>query len=306
MDSGEMIKRFEGAEGRAALEEALSQQRIVLGNDALASQLADVGTPMSIATGNIIMNQGAHDSDVFFILTGQFQVKVHGREVAKRGPTELVGEMSAVVSTASRSATVVALEPSVVLKVTAQAFKEAANKFPKIWLHITRQLVERLHQRNALVRPAHQAPRVFIICSVEALDIARAIETQLEHDKVFVKIWTDGVFRASKYPIESLEEQLDESDFAIAIAQPDDTVKTSRGKEKNTPRDNVIFELGLFVGRLGRLRSILLEPRGEEVHLPSDLSGLTTIGYRTDRDWQSNVSVACTRLREVFKELGPR
>lgn len=306
MDSGEMIKRFEGAEGRAALEEALSQQRIVLGNDALASQLADVGTPMAVATGNIIINQGAHDSDVFFILTGQFQVKVHGREVAKRGPTELVGEMSAVVSSASRSATVVALEPSVVLKVSAHAFKEAANKFPRMWQQITRQLVDRLHQRNNLVRPAHQSARVFIICSVEALPIAHAIEMQLEHDKVFVKIWTDGVFRASKYPIESLEDQLDESDFAIAIAQPDDSVTTPRGVTKETPRDNVIFELGLFVGRLGRLRSILLEPRGEEVHLPSDLSGLTTIGYRTDRDSSSNVSVACSRLREVFKELGPR
>lgn len=306
MDCGEMIKRFEGAEGRAALEEALSQQRIVFGNDALATQLADVGTPMSVATGNTIINQGAHDSDVFFIITGQFQVKVHGREVAKRGPTELVGEMSAVVSTASRSATVVALEPSVVLKVSAQAFKEAANKFPKMWQQITRQLVDRLHQRNNLVRPAHQSARIFIICSVEALPIARAIEMQLEHDKFFVKIWTDGVFRASKYPIESLEDQLDESDFAIAIAQPDDSVTTSRGMTKDTPRDNVIFELGLFVGRLGRLRSILLEPRGEAVDLPSDLSGLTTIGYRTDRDSASNVSTACSRLREVFSELGPR
>ena len=169
MDCGKMIKRFEGAEGRAALEETLSQQRIVLGNDALATQLADVGTPMSVEMGNTIINQGAHDSDVFFILTGQFQVKVHGREVAKRGPTELVGEMSAVVSTASRSATVVALEPSVVLKVSAQDFKEAANKFPRMWQQITRQLVDRLHQRNNLVRPAHQSARVFIICSVEAL-----------------------------------------------------------------------------------------------------------------------------------------
>ena len=98
MDCGKMITRFEGVAGRAALEEALSQQRIVLGNDALATQLADVGTPMEVAMGDTIINQGAHDSDVFFILTGQFQVKVHGREVAKRGPTELVGEMSAVVS----------------------------------------------------------------------------------------------------------------------------------------------------------------------------------------------------------------
>lgn len=306
MDCGKMITRFEGSGGRAAIEEALLQQRIVLGNDALATQLAEVGTPMAVAMGDTIINQGAHDSDVFFILTGQFQIKVHGREVAKRGPTELVGEMSAVVSTASRSATVVALEPSVVLKVSAQDFKDAANKFPRMWQQITRQLVDRLHQRNNLVRPAHQSARVFIICSVEALPIARAIEMQLEHDKVFVKIWTDGVFLASKYPIESLEEQLDESDFAIAIAQPDDSVTTARGVTKNTPRDNVIFELGLFVGRLGRLRSLLLEPRGEEVHLPSDLSGLTTIGYRTDRDPKSNVSTACNRLRDLFNELGPR
>ncbi|MDD1820524.1 nucleotide-binding protein, partial [Pseudomonas aeruginosa] len=79
--------------------------------------------------------------------------------------------------------------------------------------------------------------------------------------------------------LESLEEQLDECDFAIAIAQPDDSV-TMREETKNTPRDNVIFELGLFVGRLGRARTFLLEPRGDEVHLPSDLKGLTTIGYR--------------------------
>lgn len=302
----EMIKRFEATEGRAALEEALLQQRIVLGNDALAAYLADVGTLTSVDAGTTIIHQGAHDTDVFFILTGQFQIKVHGRDVAKRGPTELVGEMSAVVSTAPRSATVVALEPSVVFKVSAQDFKEAANKFPRVWQQITRQLVDRLHQRNSLVRPAHQSARVFIICSVEALPIARAIEMQLEHDKVYVKIWADGVFRASKYPIESLEDQLDESDFAIAIAQPDDSVTTARGVTKDTPRDNVIFELGLFVGRLGRLRSILLEPRGEEVHLPSDLSGLTTIGYRTDRDPASNVSSACNRLRELFNELGPR
>jgi predicted nucleotide-binding protein len=43
---------------------------------------------------------------------------------------------------------------------------------------------------------------------------------------------------------------VDASDFAIAIAQPDDVTKT-RGKRKNTPRDNVIFELGFFMGRLG-------------------------------------------------------
>jgi len=65
MDCGKMITRFEGSGGRAAIEEALLQQRIVLGNDALATQLAEVGTPMAVAMGDTIINQGAHDSDVF-------------------------------------------------------------------------------------------------------------------------------------------------------------------------------------------------------------------------------------------------
>lgn len=302
-----MIKRFEGAAGRAALEDALLQQRLVLGNEALASRLADVGSLLDVAAGQVLITQGAQDNDVYFIITGRFQVQVHGREVASRGPTEHVGEMSALVATASRSATVLATEPSCVLKVSASDYKNVANDFPRLWQQITRQLVERLHQRNNLVRPAHQSARVFIICSVEALHIARAVENHFEHDKFFVKIWTEGVFRASRYPIESLEEQLDESDFAIAIAQPDDTV-TTRGESQGVPRDNVIFEIGLFVGRLGRMRSFLLEPRGDEVRLPSDLTGLTTISYRLapSKDMAASLGPACNQLRDIFNELGPR
>jgi hypothetical protein len=108
------------------------------------------------------------------------------------------------------------------------------------------------------------------------------------------------VFRASQYPVESLERELDQSDFAIAIAQPDDQTE-SREQTKPTPRDNVIFELGFFMGRIGRHRSLLLEPRGEEVKLPSDLTGITAIAYKND---PSNVAdamgPACNRVRDII------
>lgn len=307
MTTGKIIERFEGAAGRAALEEVLSEQKLVLGNQNLATRLADVGSLAEVAEGQVLIEQGAHDTDVYFIITGRFQVKVHDREVAIRSQGDHVGEMAALVVTATRSASVIATEPSIVLKVSAADFKAAADANPSIWRHVTRQLVERLHQRNQLVRPSHQSALVFIICSTEALPIARAVENHFEHDRFFVKIWTEGTFKASQYAIESLEEQLDESDFAIAIAQPDDEVE-SRGQAQGAPRDNVIFELGLFVGRLGRMRSFLLEPRGEEVRLPSDLKGITTIGYRPNhgKDLAATLGPACNQLRDIFNELGPK
>ena len=81
----------------------------------------------------------------------------------------------------------------------------------------------------------------------------------------------------------------------------------SRGETKATPRDNVLFELGLFIGRLGRLRSILLEPAAANVKLPSDLSGITTIPYQpgAESDLLTLLAPACNQLRRLFKEVGP-
>ncbi|MGB3835897.1 TIR domain-containing protein [Castellaniella sp.] len=306
MTTTKMIERFAGAAGRPALEEVLLEQKLIVGNVALAKHFADAGSLVELDRRQTLIEQDAEDTDVYFIITGQFQIRVNGREVATRGRGEHVGEMAALVATAKRSASVIAIEPSIVLKVSATDFKAAADAHPRIWQHVTRQLVERLTQRNTLVRPASQSARVFIISSVESLPIAREVEQQLEHDKCFVKVWTEGTFRASTYPLESLESVVEDSDFAIAIAQPDDQVER-RGESHQAPRNNVIFELGMFVGKLGRHRSLLLEPRSEGVDLPSDLSGLTTISYRpaSGKD-PARLGPACTQLRKIFNELGPR
>src|SRR5690606_21579892 len=98
---------------------------------------------------------------------------------------------------------------------------------------------------------------------------------------------------------------LEQSDFAIAVAHPDD-VTTSRDEDWPTPRDNVIFELGYFMGRLGRDRAILMEPRGQKLKLPSDLAGITTIKYKlgSHSDTQHIIAPACNELREHISRLG--
>ena len=132
------------------------------------------------------------------------------------------------------------------------------------------------------------------------------MQNAFEHDPFTTVVWTDGVFKVANYPLQDLEAQIDDSDFAIAIAHADDLTE-SRGKDWPSPRDNVVFELGLFMGRLGRARAILMEPREEKIKLPSDLTGITTITYFYEKgvDALALLAPACNRLRDHIIALGP-
>ena len=81
--------------------------------------------------------------------------------------------------------------------------------------------------------------------------------THLEGTLVFsLESGMRGTFKPSITFIEALEEELAQSDFAVLTLTPDDQTE-SRGKVSMAPRDNVLFELGLFMGRLGRNRTLL-------------------------------------------------
>jgi CRP/FNR family cyclic AMP-dependent transcriptional regulator len=299
-----MIERFEGESGRQNLTEAIRSQKIVSGVTDLAERIMDLSSLIEVDPGTSIIEQGAEDNDVYLIIAGAFDIFVNGRKVARRFANDHVGEMAAIQPTQLRSATVTATEKSVLCKLTEPQLTEIARQYPDVWRFIAKELARRLEQRNAHVTATHEKIRIFIISSAEALEIARTIQNAFEYDFTVV-VWTDGVFRASWYPIESLERQLDQSDFAIAVAQPDDTM-LSRGESAPATRDNVIFELGMFIGRIGRQRSFLVEPRGEEVKLPSDLSGITALTYKYDAEnLAAAMGPACNRIRAIVRELGP-
>jgi CRP/FNR family transcriptional regulator, cyclic AMP receptor protein len=243
---------------------------------------------------------------IYFVLSGKFDVIVNGRRIAGRGPSEHVGEMAAVQPAQRRSANVIAAAQAVVAQLKAELFTDLGNRYPQIFRCVAQELAGRLLQRNALVGTLREEIRILIVCSTEDLPIASAVQNAFASDPFTTVVWKDGVFRATNYPLEILEARVDDSDFAVAIAHADDLTAT-RGKTWPGPRDNVIFELGLFVGRLGRSRAILMEPRLEEVKLPSDFAGVTTITYRFEKgaDVASQLAPACNELREHISALGP-
>lgn len=148
-------------------------------------------------------------------------------------------------------------------------------------------------------------PRIFIGSSVEGLSVAYAIQQNLTHDAE-ATVWNQGVFELSKTTMESLNSILDSVDFGIFVFSPDD-MTIMRGNESLTIRDNVLFEFGLFIGKLGRNRVFFIIPEGSDIHIPTDLFGVTPGKYdsnRTDKSLQAATGAACNQMRTQFKNLG--
>ena len=302
-----LLGRFEGEAGARNIASVIQRSTIACGDTAVALALAEAGTVVPIEPGTKLITEGGADTDIYFILSGLVGIDVKGTRVNQRGPSDHVGEIAAADPSQPRSADVVGIEPGTALRIPESALTALAERHPSIWRRLFIQANARLVQRNALVRPANSKPNVFIICSREALEPARTLQAALSHDDMMVTLWTDGVFRISEYPLESLTKAVSDSDFAIAVIHGDDVVR-SRKKQAFAPRDNVTFELGLFMGELGRDRTILVEPRGEKIKLASDLRGLTTASYRVGAPDQLDTLMAPTayEVRKHINRIGVR
>ncbi len=305
LKEGGAPKTFDGEEGRRRLIEALASQRFVNGDLALAGKIAELGKVYLVPAKKQIITQGDDTHSLFAILSGTFEIVVNGKSINRRFANDTVGEMAALQPSQARSASVVADEPGWVVELDEPHVAELGAQFPAIWRYFARDLARRLLERNRLLRAPRDRVRVLIISSAEALPVARAIQDAFEHDPFLVYPWSDGIFKVTHYPLDSLEDELDRSDFAIAIASPDD-VTASRKKRTASPRDNVIFELGYFMGRLGRHRAVLLEPVGTKVKLPSDFDGLKPIPYKyvPGPDVIAELAPTCNKLRKLFNDLG--
>ncbi|WP_299329310.1 nucleotide-binding protein [uncultured Psychrobacter sp.] len=147
-------------------------------------------------------------------------------------------------------------------------------------------------------------PRLFIASSVESLPIAEAINVNLDHD-FEVTIWKNGTFKLSSSTIEDLVEKSSAVDFALFIFAPDD-VAIIRDENQHIVRDNVVFELGLFIGAIGKERSFILKPRDIDMRLPTDLLGVTPADYdanRSDGDLVSATNRACSLIKTEAARL---
>lgn len=148
-------------------------------------------------------------------------------------------------------------------------------------------------------------PRIFIGSSTNALNIAELAQAELKNDAE-PELWNNGTFRTTYVPIENLMSAVEQYHFALFILLPEDPV-TIRDTSTLSVRDNVLFELGLFMGRLGRDRNFFITPQGtdkSQLHLPSDLSGITPSSYDPSAtNVRASVGTALVELKQSLRKF---
>jgi hypothetical protein len=124
-------------------------------------------------------------------------------------------------------------------------------------------------------------PRIFLGSSGKQTKLLQALTRGLE-EVAHVEPWTTS-FNPGKTTLERLIEITHEVDFAAFVFASDDWTTPNAsgspplGTGQAPPRDNVVFEAGLFGGVLGMRRTFILHASGAK--LPSDLLGLTCVRY---------------------------
>ena len=148
-------------------------------------------------------------------------------------------------------------------------------------------------------------PRIFLGSSGKQAKLLQALTRGLE-DCAHVVPWTTS-FNPGTTTLDRLVELTHEVDFAAFVFARDDwttagpAASDSAGTGQDSPRDNVVFEAGLFGGVLGMRRTFILHARGSK--LPSDLLGLTCVRYG-DATTPAEMRVVNQKLRDAIENEG--
>jgi hypothetical protein len=124
-------------------------------------------------------------------------------------------------------------------------------------------------------------------------------------------VWDEAAFKLNESVFGALLAAADRFDFAVFVFEADDAAMIRQAAVKIT-RDNVLFEFGLFTGRIGPGRAFWISAEGSVAsHLPSDLAGIIHLSYKKPARINLNklraaLQKPCQRLKAQIDELGAR
>jgi hypothetical protein len=113
---------------------------------------------------------------------------------------------------------------------------------------------------------------IFICSSSAGLDVANALQQNLATD-FEAEVWNQGAFALGQSLVNSIIDVCKRFDFGVIVLTPDSLVNHN-GNTGQVPRDNVLFELGLFIGQLGMSRTFIVHENTADLRLPDYIHGV--------------------------------
>ncbi len=147
-------------------------------------------------------------------------------------------------------------------------------------------------------------PKIFIASSSKALNYATAVQKKIGKDFDAI-VWEDE----ENYPAKTITDWVlnltEKFDFGVFIFSNDDKAVINN-KEHEIVRDNVLFELGLFSGKLGFDRCFIIRPKVDNFHLPSDLTGILEFKFKIPNENNPVDSVLRSPCEDIKREIEKR
>jgi hypothetical protein len=152
--------------------------------------------------------------------------------------------------------------------------------------------------------------KLFVGSSSESAKLAKAVKTHLSKS-VDVVVWDKNVFKLGQNTLETMLRAVREYDFAVLILGPDDKIR-HRGAAGTTPRANVLFELGLFMGTLGSNRVFAMFSDHKKLFIPTEFDGVKVAKYlskglnrKDSASCRKATKQACEEIRAAIEEQKP-
>jgi CRP-like cAMP-binding protein len=116
--------------------------------------VAEAAVEQRVSPGEVLMEEGSVEAHLYAVVEGRVQVHRGARAIVELGPGDTVGELAALVP-APRTASVTALEPTLVLRVDQMALDELLVEWPELSRGVIAELVSRVREATA---STNQAP----------------------------------------------------------------------------------------------------------------------------------------------------
>jgi CRP-like cAMP-binding protein len=286
-----LLRRFQGLEGRRRLTDQLLRQAVVANDRQVAEALSNAVTLRAFEPSEVLVVEGAVETEMHLLLAGEVIVEVHGREVAKRKAGQHIGEMALIDPAKTRSATVRAVAPTVSAVVSEEQFTRIAADHAEMWRRLALELGERLRGRGALVPPRNAIPQVLIMpVGPNAATAAETLRTLLQ-------------LSGSR-----IETQVDTAEFARRCRSFDFVIAIAAGADiEGLEREALTFRMAVAIGAIGSERTLLvmLGPRRDGI--PQHLHELRCFeGGEGSESLVERLRPVADEIRQLTHVLGSR